>query len=69
MADVGNAVGENTPVEGETRTIKEDAPEELTDGAQYHGEAMFHEGKWVQHGEGSETRASKNTYTGEWLLG
>ena len=37
----------NTPAEGEKRTIEQTAPEELAEGAQYHGEAIFHNGKWV----------------------
>ena len=55
--------------EGEIRTIPEDQPEELSAGALYHGEAMYHEGKWVQHGQGTEVRESKNTYTGSWVEG
>ena len=52
-----------------SRMILKENSEELSAGALYHGEAIFNEGKWVQHGQGTEVRESKNTYVGSWVKG
>ena len=41
----------------------------MSKGARYHGDAILIEGKWLQHGHGTEVRESKNTYTGDWEYG